>query len=106
MNRWGTPADVEAAARKRDKNCVYCGVVFKRYAPGIGGRTRMATLEHINNNDVKSPSNVVMCCGSCNSSKGTKTLAEWLESEYCKKNKINEKRVALVVRNWIKRRSR
>lgn len=106
MNRWGIAADVEGMVRRRDKRCVYCGARFKQHLRGKGGRVSIATWEHIDNEGDCSGSNVVLCCGACNSSKGTKTLAEWLESEYCKKKKINERRVAPVVRNWIKQRSR
>lgn len=80
MNRWRIPAD--------------------------GGRAKIATWEHIDNDGDSSDRNVALCCGACNSSKGTKTLAQWLESGYCKKNRINGRRVAAIVRNWMKRRSR
>ena len=62
----------------------------------------MATWEHIDNNPKNLGLNVVLCCGSCNSSKGAKKLNEWFKSEYCEKGRINEKTVAATVKNWLK----
>lgn len=101
MNRWGISADVELMVRERDKKCVYCRTAFKRHVRGRGGRVKIATWEHINNEGGSSEHNVALCCGACNSSKGTKALAEWFKSEYCKKNKINAGSVAPFVRNWM-----
>ena len=42
--------------------------------------------------------NIVRCCFSCNSSKGTKKLSDWLESDYCKKRGITKDTVDEVVR--------
>jgi 5-methylcytosine-specific restriction endonuclease McrA len=106
MNRWGISAHVELMVRKRDKKCVYCRAPFKQHIRGRGGRVKIATWEHIDNDGGSSEHNVALCCGACNSSKGTKALGEWLRSEYCRKNNINPRRVAPVVRNWMKRRSR
>lgn len=29
MNRWNIPEDMENEIIKRDKKCVYCGIIFK-----------------------------------------------------------------------------
>jgi hypothetical protein len=41
--------------------------------------------------------NIARCCFSCNASKGTKKLSDWLESDYCKKRGITKDTVAEVV---------
>jgi hypothetical protein len=39
---------------------------------------------------------------SCNASKGAKLLLDWLQSDYCKRNKITKDSVAQVVKDAIK----
>jgi 5-methylcytosine-specific restriction endonuclease McrA len=102
MNRWNIPDETEAQIRKRDKRCVYCHVAMKERPHARGVPRDKATWEHIDNNDVRALTNVVLCCGACNTSKGAKELAEWFASEYCKKRKINERTVSPVVRNWLR----
>lgn len=103
MNRWGITAAVQETVRKRDRKCVYCRAAFKRHVRGRGGRAHIATWEHIDNEGASSEHNVALCCCACNSSKGTKALAEWFKSEYCKKNNINAGSIAPFVRHWIER---
>jgi 5-methylcytosine-specific restriction endonuclease McrA len=103
MNRWKIPAALENEIRQRDKCCVYCGVVFESYPGAKGARKKTASWEHIDNDESNlSRTNVVLCCGGCNSSKGAKHLLKWLESEYCRKRKINLRKVSPVVREWLK----
>lgn len=45
--------------------------------------------------------NIARCCVACNASKGTKDLAVWLESNYCKKRGITKNTVAEVVRKAL-----
>lgn len=62
----------------------------------------MATWEHIiNDARIISRENIARCCVSCNSSKGTKKLSDWLESDYCKKRGINGETVAEVVKQAL-----
>ena len=102
MNRWSIAPHLEQKIRKRDKRCVYCSVALKAYPRAKGVPRNKATVEHIDNDDLDSPANVVMCCGGCNSSKGAKSLSLWFLSEYCHRKKISEKTVAAVVKNWLK----
>ena len=104
MNRWNIPDRVEDKVRRRDKRCVYCHIVMKEYPHTSGVRPNKATWEHIDNDGPSSETNVVRCCGACNSSKGTKKLLKWFESEYCKQRKINEKTVLPMVKNWLRHR--
>jgi 5-methylcytosine-specific restriction endonuclease McrA len=103
MNRWKIPASLEDEIRKRDKCCVYCRAIFKDHLHARGVPKNKATWEHIDNNEANvSKTNVVLCCGACNSSKGEKRLLKWFESEYCRKRNINARSVSPVIRKWLK----
>ena len=114
-NKWGIPSRVlrnatkydipDSVARhvaRRDKYCVYCKLRFR-----IGARSRnnLASWEHMDRCSVKHPKmwNVALCCGSCNTSRGPKGLAEWFDSAYCRKNNINRQTVAPVVQRYLRR---
>jgi len=97
---------------ERDKLCVYCSkemiFPFDKY-----NRKDSATIEHLNHiqnwdsvnyfNDKNMPVYpiIAICCSSCNSSRGTKLLREWFESDYCIINNININTVSKVVKNYI-----
>lgn len=105
--KYGIPARVVRRVARRDKFCVYCGL---RFRTGARSRKNLATWEHMDQNSVRNPRvwNIALCCGSCNSSRGSKGLSEWFDSEYCgKKNKmkkmISAKTVAPVVRRYLGR---
>lgn len=102
-NRWGIPNEVEACVRKRDVYCVYCGTSF--LVPHPTHKTR-PTWEHIVN-DVKrnGPDNIALCCRSCNSSKASKTLEDWMVGSYCQSKGISRDNVALVVKKHLTFRS-
>ncbi|MCP4579601.1 MAG: HNH endonuclease [Deltaproteobacteria bacterium] len=102
MNRWGIPAWLEDEIRQRDKTCIYCGVqMVEKRAPG-GSRKSVATWEHIiNDASIVTRDNIARCCCACNSSKGTKELAEWLGSKYCKIHDINADTVAEVAKRAL-----
>jgi 5-methylcytosine-specific restriction endonuclease McrA len=97
----GIPKDIKVKALKRDTTCVYC---HKKFKPKKNSKLRKfrPSVEHIDNNECNvSPENIVMCCGSCNPSKGEKLLRQWFQSEYCKKRGINRHSVADPVRSYI-----
>jgi 5-methylcytosine-specific restriction endonuclease McrA len=99
VNSWNIPDWLESEVKNRDRNCVYCRVEF-----GSSNATKksIATWEHIvNDARIVTRENIARCCFSCNSSKGTKTLADWLESDYCKKRGITKETVAEVVRTAL-----
>ncbi len=102
-NRWGIPKEVEDRVRKRDVCCVYCSTSF--LDPHPTHKTR-PTWEHIVN-DVKQNGidNIALCCRSCNSSKGAKTLEDWMVSSYCKSKGISRDNVAHVVKKHLTFRS-
>ncbi len=104
MNRWGIPKLLEDEIKARDKSCVYCGVkLFEVILPGSSGKAK-ATWEHIiNDARIVTRDNIAQCCAPCNSSKGTKLLFDWIESNYCKTRGINKNTVAPVVKKALRR---
>lgn len=50
---------------------------------------------------------LAICCGSCNSSRGKKSLREWFGKPYCKARNtpINEDSVAGPVKEYLKQRA-
>ena len=99
MNRWTIPVWLELEVKNRDTCCIYCHVEF-----GVSTHSRksIATWEHIVN-DVRivTRENIARCCFACNSSKGTKKLSEWLQSDYCKKHGITRDTVAEVAKQAL-----
>jgi hypothetical protein len=103
MNKWGIPAWLEAEVRLRDKNCIYCHVAFLAFPASIGSSKAVATWEHIiNDASIVTRENIARCCGSCNSSKGTKLLSDWLDSSYCKQRGITVNSIAGVAQQALK----
>lgn len=95
-NRWGIPKSVEELVKQRDTNCIYCGVSFTNSIFTIKTRP---TWEHIINDiRINGPENIALCCGSCNASKGSKKLVDWIETKYCL-TKESQKR---ALRKWLK----
>jgi len=101
-NKYGIPDAELDKIKLRDKTCVYC---HKRMIKPSNDSCRKdwATIEHLNylppwNNS----STVVICCGSCNSSRGNKKLLDWFKMSYCKERNINEKTVAKSVKEYIR----
>ena len=102
MNRWGIPDWLEREVRQRDKDCVYCRVLMLDSPASDGSRKSVATWEHIiNDATIVTQENIARCCASCNSSKGIKKLAAWIESRYCKRRGIGRESVADVVKQAL-----
>ncbi|HQS22981.1 MAG: HNH endonuclease [Sphingobacteriia bacterium 24-36-13] len=99
-NRWGIPKHIEEIVKARDTNCVYCGVSFLN--TNYTHKTR-PTWEHIINDiRINGSDNIALCCGSCNASKGSKLLKDWLKERYCIAKGITENTVAFVVKEHLK----
>ncbi len=96
MNRWRIPAWLEIEVTERDRRCVYCRVDFA----SVGApRADRASWEHIvNDARIVTRENIALCCIRCNASKGTKALADWLDSKYCQERGITRESVAEVAR--------
>jgi len=101
-NRYGLPEFDLKAIRERDTRCVYCRK--EMFEPSeLVWRGDWATVEHLNHLPPWSnPRTVAICCGSCNSSRGKKTILEWFKSKYCKENNITPSTVAEPVHAYIK----
>ncbi|MFZ1745331.1 MAG: hypothetical protein WBO24_18170 [Nitrospirales bacterium] len=96
MNRWNIPDWLEREVIERDRCCVYCGVEL---VPTNETRRYRPSWEHIiNDARILTRENIARCCISCNASKGTKELADWLESKYCTTRGITAESVAEVVK--------
>ncbi len=102
-NNFGLPEERLEKIRARDVDCVYCHK--KMVAPSDGGfRGDWATIEHLNHLPPwNNPSTVAICCGSCNSSRGNKTLLEWFNMPYCLNKNINIETVAVPVKEYIEK---
>jgi 5-methylcytosine-specific restriction endonuclease McrA len=99
MNNWDIPDWLEKEVKDRDRKCVYCGTAFES---SMKTRKSMATWEHIvNDARIINRENIARCCFSCNASKGTKKLSDWLESDYCRKRGITKDTVAEVVKKTL-----
>ncbi|MGE0055699.1 MAG: hypothetical protein AB7S74_15980 [Hyphomicrobium sp.] len=96
-DRYGIPGDVLAELRRRDKNCVYCGVLMpdKRSDHPLD----FATIEHLYPAG-DDPTWVSWCCNGCNI-RHKKPLREWFKSEYCIERGINENTVAPIIRQFL-----
>lgn len=98
-NKWGIPIEVENQVLKRDKSCVYCGVIFSK---NDNSRKTKQSWEHIVNDiRINNVENIALCCISCNASKGAKLLEDWLNSNYCTNKGITKDTVAYVVKKAI-----
>ena len=100
-NNYNIPDWLEEKVRNRDKKCIYCRVKMKEYRHTKGTPGDKATFEHIDNDGPPTVGNIAMCCATCNSSKGTKKLRDWLKSDYCRAKNINLKTVAPIIRKYI-----
>ena len=99
MNNWNIPEWLEKEVLDRDKVCVYCGVKF---GSSKESRKTQASWERIINDDsIITRENIARCCVACNSSKGTKKLSDWINSNYCKKKGINKNTVADVIKKAL-----
>jgi hypothetical protein len=89
-NRFGIPADVEQRIRARDTRCVYCAKEFSAET-----RRDMPTIEHLNENPPfhwkqgLTEEGLAICCWSCNSSRGKRSLRDWFQSSYCRERGIS-----------------
>jgi 5-methylcytosine-specific restriction endonuclease McrA len=99
VNPWNIPDWLEHEVMQRDRRCIYCGVDF---AVLTGSRRDRPSWEHIiNDARIVTPENIARCCIGCNASKGTKTVAAWLQAEYCHTRGITAASVAPVVRSAL-----
>lgn len=99
MNRWKIPDWLEREVIERDRGCVYCGVEFTEHT--ASRRVRPSWEHIINDASIVTRGNIARCCIGCNASKGTKRLADWLQSKYCATRGITRASVASVVQSAL-----
>ena len=112
ITKYGIPQQQLDVIIERDTDCVYCHkVMILPYDPA--NRAASATIEHLNHRaDWNSVEDFVsqgqpvypiiaLCCGACNSSRGSKPLLEWFQTDYCKRWNISQTTAAPVVRSYI-----
>lgn len=106
-NRFGIPNDVEQRLRSRHPVCAYCRREMVTHARESGCPKDKATIEHLNRNgpfywlEGLREDELVICCGSCNSSRGRKLLLDWFQSSYCRAEGIGVGTVAPEVRRYL-----
>lgn len=97
--RWGISREVALQVLARDTNCIYCR---RDFDPTLENRAAVPSWEHIVNDvSLASIQNIGLCCVSCNSSKGTKSVKEWLNSAYCQARGITDATIAPLVRKAL-----
>src|SRR5262245_29258362 len=107
-NSFGIPENVLSQIRSRDKDCVYCGKTMI-YPYARTEQRDCATIEHLNFDgpfcwwDGLHADDIVLCCGSCNSSRGIKKLTDWFTTQYCIEKNINANTVAAPVKSYLER---
>ena len=91
LNRWNIPPSLEQLVHARDLNCIYCR---RQFGDALAARGSRKSWEHIVNDEtIITPENIALCCISCNASKGTKLLRDWLSSRYCHSRGITPTRI-------------
>jgi hypothetical protein len=106
-NQFGIPQEVESRLRQKFKICAYCRQPMKEYGQVKGCPSDKATIEHLNRNGPiywwkgLLEEDLVLCCGSCNSSRGTKRLVDWFKSRYCVQKGITASVVADEVKRYL-----
>ncbi len=92
--RWKIPRELALAVIDRDLRCIYCNTDFGDFT---AKRSKRPSWEHIvNDESIVNTANIALCCIGCNSSKGTKPLDVWLESDYCSARTIVKQFLAPV----------
>ena len=110
-NKFGIPENELQKVRSRDKKCAYCHkeMIFPY---DVNRRQDSATIEHLNFdgpfywNDGLQIEDIVICCGSCNSSRGIKKLQDWFKTKYCVEKNINEDTVSYPVKEYLNRKKK
>ncbi len=107
-NKYRIPKNKLDKIYKRDRNCAYCHkkLIFPY---NTLNRKDSATIEHLNfdgpfywDKGLKIK-DIVICCGSCNSSRGVNRLRDWFNSKYCIDKNINKKTVSKIVQEYLER---
>jgi hypothetical protein len=99
LNQWNIPEWMEKKIIERDNTCIYCRVLFT--TPKECKKTSPSWEHIVNDVRIVTLGNIARCCVSCNASKGSKALSDWLESSYCKKKEITAETVGNIVKKAL-----
>jgi hypothetical protein len=103
---YGIPDRVLSELIARDKSCVYCQKTMI-YTYQARNCKDFATIEHLKFggpvywSEGLREDGIVICCMSCNSSRGSKKLTDWFKSRYCIDRNINTDTVAESVKIYL-----
>ena len=106
MGRFGISKESLQYLYNRDKKCSYCNKVMI-FPYDTKNRCDSATIEHLNFDGpfhIKTGLNIediVIVCGSCNSSRGIKKITDWFKTNYCISKSISIYTVSDNVRNFL-----
>jgi len=101
-NPYGLREEDIDKVRARDKVCVYCHKQMFKPSKEVW-RGDWATIEHLNHLPPwDNPNTIAICCSSCNSSRGNKTILNWFNSKFCHDKGINPQAVAAPVLAYIR----
>ena len=110
-NKFGIPNNELLKIRARDKKCVYCHkLMINPFDSSNYGDS--ATIEHLSPfkpfywNEGMKIENIAICCGSCNSSRGSKRLLDWSKTKYCITRNINVNTVADPVKKYLNKQKK
>jgi len=109
MSKYNIPKDKLYNLYSSFNNYAYCskGLI---HPYDRNNRKDSATIEHLNYEgpflweDGLNIEDLVIVCGSCNSSRGIKNLKVWFNSNYCKINNININTIHESVKLYIERK--
>lgn len=68
-----TKEDISAVYDRQAGLCIYC-------RRELNGKYDVDHIMPMSRGGLNTPENIVVCCHSCNASKGNRTLHEWIES--------------------------
>ena len=109
-NKYGIPEKELDKIKERDFVCAYCQQIMLW---DVSHDKNSATIENLNHrqdwNSVESyvrrglpvDEIIVICCRSCNSSRGAKKIIDWFDSKYCLEKNICIDTVVPTVKNYI-----
>jgi hypothetical protein len=111
-NKWRIPEEELKKLLERDKKCAYCDKKMI-YPTDRNNICDSWSTEHLNfdgpfymneeNDKGLKIKDIVICCRSCNSSRGVKRLIDWFKAKYCIDRNINENTVAKPVKEYLRR---
>jgi len=110
-NKFGIPNNELLKIHARDKKCVYCHKLMINPFDS-SNYSDSATIEHLSPfkpfywNEGMKIENIAICCGSCNSSRGSMRVLDWFKTKYCTTRNINANTVADPVKKFLNKQKK